>query len=90
LEREASESKETCYKTFWSKSEANPVIDKASVKHASFEKYEQVTYKYLNGQQHANFYFVNDGYCADVHISLSKVMPLSEELMVGYGKTLKW
>lgn len=90
LEKEAAESKEACHKEFWSKSKSNPLIDKSSVKHESFHNYEQVIYKYVNGMQHANYYFVNDGYCADVHISLSKPMPLSEEVMGGYGKTLKW
>jgi hypothetical protein len=90
LEREAAQSKEVCYQHFWKKAASNPLIDKASVKHSSHEKYEQVIYKYLNGLQNANYYFVNDGYCADVHISLTKPILLSEEIVSGYGKALRW
>jgi len=90
LEPEASDSKQACYMAFWTKAKSNPLIDGASVKHTSYEAYEQVLYRLQNGQQHANFYFVKDGLCADIHISLSKPMPLSEEAMSGFGRRLKW
>lgn len=90
LEPEGSDSKQACYMSFWTKARSNPLIDEASVKHASHEAYEQVLYRLQNGQQHANFYFVKDGLCADIHISLSKPMPLSEEAMSGFGRRLKW
>jgi hypothetical protein len=90
LEAQASDSKQACYTAFWMKAAANPLIDRDSVKHASYEAYEQVLYRLQSGQQQANFYFVKDGLCADVHVSLSKPMPLSEEAMTGFGKMLKW
>jgi hypothetical protein len=90
LEAQASGSKLACYMAFWTKAASNPLIDQASIKRTSYEAYEQVLYRLQNGQQHANFYFVKDGLCADVHISLSTPMALSEEAMTGFGKSLKW
>ena len=90
LETQASESKQACYRVFWTKAASNPLIDVSSVRHTSYANYEQVVYRLQNGQPNANFYFVNDGNCADVHISLSKAMPLSEEALIGFGKALRW
>jgi len=90
LEPEASESNQACHKTFWGRASSNPLVDADTVKHQSLGRYEQVLYRLKNGQQHGNFYFVKDGACADVHISVSKVMPLSEELVSGFARTLKW
>lgn len=77
LEPQAGDSKRACYMAFWAKAASNPLIDQASIKHSSHEAYEQVLYRLQNGDQHANFYFVRDGLCADVHVSLSKPMRLS-------------
>jgi hypothetical protein len=90
LEAENSDSKQACYEAFWTKAASNPLIDHASVKHTTHKRYEQVLYRLQSGHQHANFYFVKDGLCADIHISLSKSMPLSEDAMSGFGRSLQW
>lgn len=90
LEPEAGDSKQACFTAYWTKARSNPLIEEASVRHTSYDAYEQVLYRLRNGQQHANFYFVKDGLCADVHISQSKAVPLSDELLSGFGRRLKW
>lgn len=90
LEPEAAHSKQACYTAFWTKAKSNPLINEGSVKHTSHETYEQVLYRLKDDQQHANFYFVKDGLCADVHISQSKPMSLSEEAMSDFGRHLRW
>lgn len=90
LEREAATSKEDCRNAFWTRSLSNPMIAGDSVKTTSLPGYEQVLYRLTNGQPHANFYFVQDGYCVDVHVSLTRALPMADELLAGYGKTLRW
>lgn len=88
LEPIAGQNKDTCYNEFWNKSATYSLIEKATVKHQSFPRYEQVTYLYSNGMENANYYFVKNGKCADVHISIPKSTPNAESLMTKYGKNL--
>lgn len=90
LEPIAGQSKETCYNEFWSKAVTYPLIEKSSINHQSFPLYEQVTYLYATGSQNANYYFVKNEKCIDVHISVPKGTPNAESLMTEYGKSLKF
>ncbi len=90
LEPVAGQSKEACYNEFWSRSVTYPLINRSSVKHQSFSLYEQVTYLYSNGTLNANYYFIKNGKCADVHISIPKDAPNAENLLNQYGRNLKF
>lgn len=90
LEPVAGQSKETCKNEFWSKSVTYPLIDQASIKHQSFPLYEQVTYLYSSSLLNANYYFVKNNKCIDVHISLPKDTPNAEGLLNKYGRNLKF
>ena len=89
LENDSSSSNKECFESYWSKSKRNPIISTASIKAASLQGYEQVYYKYSPGQPNANFYFVNQGYCIDVHVSLSASMSGEEEALLSIGESLK-
>ena len=90
LERDASGSTKECFETFWGRSSANPLIDKESIRVSEEKTYRMVMYKYKSGQPHVNFYFINDGYCIDVHASLTADMPESEAILRSIGRTLQW
>lgn len=89
LENDSSGSNKECFDNYWGKSKQNPMVVQSSVKTESLPGYEQVTYKYSPGQPNANFYFVNQGYCIDFHVSLSKGMPGAEEALLAIGKSIK-
>ena len=90
VEREGAESARQCRTTFWTRSLSNPLIARQSVTMTAFPEYEQVLYQLTTGQPNATFYFVHGGYCVDVHVSLSKALPSSDEVLTGYGRTLRW
>lgn len=89
LENDSSGSNKECFDAYWSKSKQNPMITSSSIKASSLPAYEQVYYKYSTGQPNANFYFVNQGYCVDAHVSLSKDMKGSEEALLAIGRSFK-
>lgn len=89
LENDSSSSNKECFDNYWSKSKKNPMIITASIKTESLQDYEQIYYKYSFGQPNANFYFVNQGYCIDVHVSLSNDMKGAEEALLSIGKSIK-
>lgn len=89
LENDSSSSNKECFDSYWSKSKKNPMIIASSIKTESLQGYEQAYYKYSFGQPNANFYFVNQGYCMDIHVSLSKDMKGAEEAIISIGKSIK-
>lgn len=89
LEEDSSGSNRECFESYWSKAKRNPIIAPSSVRAESLIGYERVYYKYAFGQPHANFYFVNQGYCVDVHVSLSEEIHESEKVLSAIGESLK-
>lgn len=89
----ASQSKEMCFDELWTKNQKEQdgiFPEKQKINHLPFPNYEQVTYLYADGSQNANYYFVKNGKCIDVHISVPKDTPNAEKLMTQYGKSLTW
>ncbi|MDH3630190.1 MAG: hypothetical protein OER98_03640 [Gammaproteobacteria bacterium] len=75
-EIETSSNNEECFKAFWAKAQANPVMVKSTIKtrndtkayyatHQSGGEYKGQAFKTANG--HA--YFAKDGICIDLHVS---------------------
>lgn len=89
LEPEAFGSNKECFQSYWSKSKQNPLIDQSSIKTTSMQNFEAVHYKYVPGQPNANFYLVNQGYCIDVHVSLSQDTPEAEKTLTAIGDSLR-
>ncbi|MCD6061722.1 MAG: hypothetical protein K0S16_2033 [Moraxellaceae bacterium] len=89
LEPDTSGSNKECFDTYWSKATGNPMIVKSSIRTASQPGYEQAFYKISMGQPHANFYFVHQGYCIDVHVSLTGDITGAEETLLAIGKSVK-
>lgn len=89
LEPDASGSNKACFESYWAKSKQNPLIEASSVRTTSMRNVEAVHYTYVNGQSNANFYLVNQGYCIDVHVSLSAGAPEAEKTLTAIGESLR-
>ena len=89
LEPDAAGSNKACFESYWAKSKQNPLIDASSIRTASMRNVEAVHYTYVNGQPNANFYLVDQGYCIDVHVSLSPGAPEADKTLTAIGESLR-
>ena len=86
-----------CRDEYWAKGSRNPLINSESVEVFELAGLPQVSYLLEGAYEgrpvksaNANFYFVHDSSCVDVHVSKFPYAEGDEELLADVGGSLVW